>query len=678
MQEKNVSMVVDSDFMNIISKAHEESERLGVNLVSDILMVKNLIYYSESYLSDFFVFTGIKWSNIKNAIEKEVALWVKETKKNAAPKIDIESMNDENVEEFIKKASVFDEGVTVILACCPAFSFDGKFLDEIAFILAMLDGNESNYVKSFFKQLGMDTYLILRYYEGLMTEKATTEYYNSAAELSEDEIQNLVYNSEDQYEVEVNDSEETNGEFVIPPKLRSFVKIFEAEDTPVSPILGREKETEALTKVLLKSKKSNAILCGKAGVGKTAIIEHLAWLIKNEKCADGLKGKVILSLEVNDIIAGTTLRGMAEERFKLVSDFLANVENVILFIDEIHNVIGAGNSGAEDKLDFANALKPLLAREGVSVIGATTEAEYERIFAKDSAFKRRFEKISIREPKSEDVYNMVKEQIKKMSKFHGVTITRPVVEFIIKVSGCFLFETSNPDRTLDLIDKSMVNAKLNGKKVVTSDIVMQNFDANFDLYQKMSKEFKYATAYHEAGHFLLGRYGGNFQRKARAVSIIPANNYLGLTVYDDDDINLINWDYDALLNEIAMDLAGRVAERKYTGKNSSGACSDLENATELARKMVLQFGLSNTFSKRNSEKDFYDERVKNLNTEIDKIINEAYQLAEKVIKEHEELLKVLADALVKKGVLVQGDLERICKRFEAKKIEIKKPAHQKT
>ena len=675
MTEKNIDMILDSDFVITLVKSQEEAERLGTNTVSDILIVKNLIYYSESYFGDFLSFTGIQWNKVKKAIETEVLLWAKEEKKN---KVVIESppINNEDVEEDgeTKPKIPFDEGCAIIFSNAPAYSVDGKLMDEIAFVLAMLDDNESNYVKSFFKQINIDILLVTRYYEGMMAEQASTIFMeNSPSNEYMDYHEFIEECAAEETETEQTENQivKSESEFVIPTKLRAFVKVFKAEESEVSPILGRDKETEDLTKVLLKNKKSNAILVGKAGVGKTAIVEHLAWLIKNDKCAEGLKGKTILSLEVNDIIAGTTLRGMAEERFKNVANFLANVDNVILFIDEIHNVVGAGNTGSDDKLDMANALKPILAREGISVIGATTNEEYDRIFAKDGAFKRRFEKIIVREPKTSEVYPMIIEQVRKLKKVHDITITKPVIEFIIKVSGCFMFETCNPDRTLDLIDKSMATAAYKGEKVVTIKTVMENFDTDIKLYNKMSKEFKYSTAYHEAGHFIVARYGPVYQIRSSAVSIIPADGYLGLTLYNDNEEDyLIEWDYNAHIESIAISLAGRVAEKKYTGKYSSGASSDLQKATEEARNMILKFGLSKKFANRNSEEDFYDEKFKDLNGEIDRIINKAYDMAEKILDEHEELLKDLADTLVKKGVLVENDLERICKRHEGKKIEV--------
>ena len=656
----------DTALFSDINKAKEEAERLGIIMISDIILLKVLMYDTESYTSDMFSFMGLPWKKVKNAIESVTDEWVQEQKNYESKIIQEYGEPEESFgeQEDGSYTFSFDQNLATILRKAIDYQYSDKPIDEISIMLAILD-NASNPIVEFFKLIGLDSIIVMRYFEGLQFEVHAGEYY--------DEIRSqLEIESSAEKEDNHIDYKEFKDEFIIPKNLQSFVKVLKADTSDTSPILGREEETEKLVKVLLKAKKSNAILVGRPGVGKTAIIEHLAWLIANDKCIDALKGKTILSLEVNDIIAGTTLRGMAEERFKAVSDLLENTDNIILFIDEIHNVIGAGNSGSDDKLDFANALKPILARENVAVVGATTDAEYERIFRKDGAFKRRFEKIEIREPKAREVYSMVKEQINKLSSYHGVTITKSVVDFIINVSGCLNFETSNPDRTLDLIDKSMATAKLLGEDLVTKSIVLNNFDANFKLYLKLSEEYKLSIAYHEAGHYLVARYGKTHSTKALAVSIIPYDDYMGVTLCDDEP-NYIDWDYQAYINSIAITLAGRVAEKMYSGKDTSGANSDLRKATELARKMVVEYGFSSTFARRNSEKDFNDVRVDKLNSEIDKIILEAYNLAQIILKEHESTLNELAKALVKKGMLVENELDKICKKFEGKEVVIKEP-----
>ena len=674
---ERLNIYFDEQFLEILVKSQREAKQYGIKCISDILVVKNLIYTPNTDMSELLQLIGISCDDITEAMEKDIRLWVNEAKISYA--LDPENEEDKTLGEFIEEIKMydlfFDEHVSQIFYKSTGYQMYDENLDELAFVLAMLD-DPSSYVELFFKEIGVDTSVVLRYFEGLLAEAISDLAYAKTAEEMKKKQQEYEEDCLEEYQESLKDQHQNDkkedAKFEIPKELQGFVKVLEADKSKTSPILGREEETERLTRVLLKAKKRNAVLIGEPGVGKTAIVEDLVWRIANGKCADELKNKTILALDVNDIIAGTTLRGMAEQRFKQVSDYLSKTENVILFIDEIHNVVGAGNTGFDEGNDFANALKPILAREGVSVIGATTEEEYERIFNNDGAFKRRLEKVLIEEPYSDEVYPMIKEQVRRLSKHHGIAITKPIVEYIIKVSGCFNFETCNPDRTLDLVDKSMATAKYMGLKAVTKEIVLKNFDANFKLFAKMSEEYKKSTAYHEAGHYLVARYAKNYKLDAMAVSIIPAEEYIGVTVYDDQPL-LVDRDYNFHLARIARMLGGRVAEKIYIGKETSGASSDLEKAKDEARKMIVEYGLSSSFSFRNCDNDFYDEKRKKLDEEIDRITDEAYKIAENILKEHEQALNEIVNALLKNHILVKENLDKICRKAESKNVHVNKP-----
>lgn len=227
-----------------------------------------------------------------------------------------------------------------------------------------------------------------------------------------------------------------------------------------------------MVQILLKANKRNVILVGEPGVGKTALVEKLAWQIVTGNCVDDLKDCIIVSLDVNALIAGTKYRGMAEERFTILINFLESNPKCILFIDEVHLLLGAG-SCADSSLDLANALKPLLARGTTRVIGATTSAEYEKYFSTDGALKRRFEKLYVKEPSSNEVLPMIRNQVKYLQDYHGVSISTHMLNYIMLNAACFNFETCNPDRTLDLVDKAMVSAKIDGKKKVQKSMCFQ-------------------------------------------------------------------------------------------------------------------------------------------------------------------------------------------------------------
>lgn len=692
--DNNYKIAFESAFMDVLMIAQEESNRLGLSKVYDIILLKSLIYFPKSNLKDFFQYAGLKWDSVNTALQTQINLYIEENnikeeektsededkgEKSSNKEKDVEDSEKKSkgkdqkserfkntlidwqlITNFINLSSESEE--TISNSCY--YSHDVKRIGEVEYILALLEENYNTYVEGFFRLINIDTRLVTRYFEGVMADnnmEIDVDYDDS----DDDEFNDIpTQEIQPDFETPKNDNEESK--VFIPYSVQSYLDFVHVDITKESPIRGRENETLAVIKVLLKSKKSNAVLVGQPGVGKTAIVEHLTWLIEKGKCPDGLKGKRVLSLDVNALIAGAKYVGMAEQRFTELLRFLKSEKNVILFIDEIHTIVGAGCS-EDNTLDLANALKPILARGETIVIGATTEQEYENWMSKDKALKRRFEKIKIREPEYAEVHSMIKQQVENLQEFHQVKIGRKVLDYIIKVSGCFNTETANPDRTLDMVDKAMVNAKLKGKKTVTMEIVMNNFAANFKLYKRMSDEMKYQIAFHELGHYLVRRYSKYLQvEKTLAISIIPAEDYLGVTVSDGANINIIKWSYNAHLESIAINLAGRVAEKMYSDDYSSGASVDLKKATDEANRMVVEYGMASQFSERNIEIDRSEKQTEDLNKEIDKIIQEGYALATKILHEHKDIITELAKILCSKGILVGNDLENICRQIEKK------------
>ena len=465
---------------------------------------------------------------------------------------------------------------------------------------------------------------------------------------------------------------------VLPLELQSFMKILNnnyKKGTRCS-ILGRDKECETIWKTMQKKTKRNVILVGEPGVGKSSIAKKITHDIVNGNCPESFKNCIVVSVDVNSTIAGTIYRGQAEERFKKMIDFLEKTDNVILFIDEVHTILGAG-SCKDGEMDLANALKPILAEEKVRVIGATTSEEYEKYFSKDGALKRRFRPIKVKEPTSKKVYSMLRNAISDLSAYHGVKISKPMVEYIVLISSCFNYETKNPDRTIDLVDLAMVTAKTEGKNAVDKESVLKNFDINFEKFEKMDYKIKKSTAYHEAGHYLIWRFSKNLKDlEGIAVSIMPAQDYLVVTIFDElDEEVTISGDMEYYIDKIAMYLAGRVAEKMYTNTISSGASADIEYATKYAYSIVASYGMAGEFGKNriyfNSENYTMCSQkvVDNVNEEIDKIIEKAYKRAEEILLENEVYLKKLVNQLMKKGIVSKKELDKI---FEvSSKCEIK-------
>ena len=223
-------------------------------------------------------------------------------------------------------------------------------------------------------------------------------------------------------------------------------------------ITGRDKELNELIEALCKKDKSNAILIGEAGVGKTAIVEALAIKINNDEVPDYLKNKQIIELTMSSIVSGTRYRGEFEEKIeKIINEFESN-NDLILFIDEIHTMVGAG--GAEGAIDASNILKPYLARNKIKCIGATTINEYNKTISKDKALNRRFQIIKVNEPTKEETLNILKNTKKYYEKYHNVKINNKDLKFIIEITDKDKTK-KNPDKSLELLDLLCTKTKIN-------------------------------------------------------------------------------------------------------------------------------------------------------------------------------------------------------------------------
>ncbi|MDO9614149.1 MAG: ATP-dependent Clp protease ATP-binding subunit, partial [Bacteroidota bacterium] len=225
-----------------------------------------------------------------------------------------------------------------------------------------------------------------------------------------------------------------------------------AEENNLDPIIGREKEIERLAQILSRRKKNNPILIGEPGVGKSAIAEGLALRIVQKKVSRILFDKRVVSLDIASIVAGTKYRGQFEERMKAILNELSKVSNVILFIDEIHTIVGAG--GATGSLDAANMLKPALARGEIQCIGATTLDEYRQQIEKDGALERRFQKIMV-EPTSVDETIEILNNIKqRYEDHHNVFYTPEAIDACVKLTARYITDRFLPDKAIDALDEA--------------------------------------------------------------------------------------------------------------------------------------------------------------------------------------------------------------------------------
>lgn len=230
-------------------------------------------------------------------------------------------------------------------------------------------------------------------------------------------------------------------------------------------MIGRDVEFNQLCSILCKKEKNNALLIGKAGVGKTALIEKLAFLINEKKVPDMLKSKVIYELNLSSLVAGTKYRGEFEEKFKKILDKIMNANDAIIFIDEIHNLIGAG--GAEGAIDASNILKPFIARKQLTLIGATTLDEYYKYFEKDQAMNRRFAVIKMNENTQEETLDILLGLKKQYEEYHKIIIDDERLKDIVSLCKKYLPTRVFPDKALDVLDLSCVKAVFNNVHTLT-------------------------------------------------------------------------------------------------------------------------------------------------------------------------------------------------------------------
>jgi ATP-dependent Clp protease ATP-binding subunit ClpC len=258
----------------------------------------------------------------------------------------------------------------------------------------------------------------------------------------------------------------------------------QARQGKIHPAISRDHEIRALARTLARSKKNNPLLLGDAGVGKTAVVEGLAYAIADGSAPPSLLNRRVVQIEIGTLVAGTSLRGQFEERLIGIVDEVKRAGNVILFIDEIHTIVGAGDT-IDSNLDAANILKPALARGELVCIGATTHEEYRRAIAQDPALTRRFRTIDIEEPSEQDTLAILAGQKQFLQDHHGVQIRSEAMEAAVRLSVRYLTDRRLPDKALDLLDEactrviirsvspddSVEDTNLNDEPVVTVETI---------------------------------------------------------------------------------------------------------------------------------------------------------------------------------------------------------------
>lgn len=462
---------------------------------------------------------------------------------------------------------------------------------------------------------------------------------------------------------------------IVPFELSSFVKFKNPDYKNIeSDIVGREKEIKEIYRIMLKSSKRNVIIYGKAGVGKTAVGEKFIYEIANGLCPARFAKFKVFEMSVRHFILNCEDSRQANEKMNSLLDFLSKQkDDIILLIDEIQTILGKGGFFDPKKLDLSTTLKPILARSDVRIIGITTSTDYYSSFSTDATLSRRFEGVEIEEPKHKEIFDMIIPRVRKMEKKKGVSISDEAIQQCIWYAACFEYNKSNPDKSIDVVDRAMANAELEDRNYVTKDDIVNVFRISFKRWDNMAETVKLSTAYHEAGHYVIGRIVNSGVYEILAVSIYPTDDYNGINVfeYNDEVTPVTNRSF--YLNSMALDLGGRAAEELVFNDINSGASEDLCNTTETAKTMIMEYGLGGKVSKNRYYFDFdmgvgSGEDADEISDEVDKVIEEAYKLSKKYLTENRDYLDAIAKALVSNQILMREELDQIwAKVTEARK-----------
>lgn len=326
-----------------------------------------------------------------------------------------------------------------------------------------------------------------------------------------------------------------------------------AKSKKLSRAIGRKKEINEVIGILARKNKNNPILIGEAGVGKTAIVEELANMIVNNNVPDFLKNKKILSINIASIISGTKYRGEFEEKLtKILNECEAN-DDLIIFIDEIHTIVGAG--GAEGAIDASNILKPILARGTLKIIGATTINEYKKFITEDKALDRRFQKVCIKEPNSIETYHILKKIKNEYEKFHNVKISNKLLKNIVELSNKYIFDRNNPDKSIDILDEACAYTSILSNNYVNKLLNNELTKIHFMKENSIRKsDFKSALKYKEKEQEILKmniKFNKNIVSLETIIKIIESK--CNSNIYDLESKSL----YDYLKKELKKKIIGQ-------------------------------------------------------------------------------------------------------------------------
>ena len=442
------------------------------------------------------------------------------------------------------------------------------------------------------------------------------------------------------------------------------------------PIVGRDAEIEKAWFYISQKSRNNVFLIGDKDVGKTAIAKEIARQVaRGEAPKEFFDSRVILLRP--EVILKIENERIYNYMIKRIMNFLVeNKDNLILYIDKSIYM-------KTDSM-LIIMLHKFIINYNIPIITTASVEDYDDYFEDDPILAKYVNCIYVEEPELDELRPMIINHIEKLSKQYKISISDEIIKFGIFTSNLNESISCNPGNVINIFERAFLEAKRKEKKEVDKKCILSCYNSYIKLYSKMSNEDKKGVAYHETGHYIARIMSKNIKDlNIACVSILPMMDFLGVNSFYMELGKNISYTKKYLFDRIVMLMAGRVGESRFTKEFSTGASSDLEMANNIARALVLSYGLSDNDSNKNrcyDMTDFYlmsNEKKKELDEEIQGIINEAYQKAEEIINENAGLLKSIAEKLMKEEILTGEELTKICENYRKgreRRQRSKKPA----
>ena len=439
---------------------------------------------------------------------------------------------------------------------------------------------------------------------------------------------------------------------------------------PTFPVKGRENEIEKIWFYLSQKSRNNVFLVGPADVGKTTIAREIARQISTNECPKEFYDKRVLMLKPERLLKIKSEYFYMYTIKKINSFIVKNKDKFVIYIDKSIYM-------KTDQL-LIILLYSLIKKYNIPIITTSNEEDFEQYYLNDTSISKYVNYIYIEEPELEEIAPMVNQHILRLQKEHGIKISDEMIKFGIFTSVLTDSVSANPGNVINTFEKAFLEAKRKDKEEVDKKSILSCYNSYLKLYNNTSEEEKKAIAYHETGHYVVSIMCNHVKNEKIAfVSILPMMDFLGVNWSYTILGKTLNYTKDYFFDYIAICLGGRISEKMFTSKDSTGASSDLAKASSIAENMITIYGLSEKEGEKNRSyvsdnfaiKNYLisEKRKEEFDSEIQRFVDEGYKRAEKIIEENRGLIDVIVEKLLKEEILTGEQLTKICEEYNKNK-----------